>query len=240
MKGAELADFPTAILAGGLATRLGPVAENMPKSLVSVAGEPFLAHQLALLRSQGIRRVVLCVGHLGEKIRSAFGDGAGFGVALEYSYDGPRLIGTGGAVRKAVPLLGDRFFVMYGDSYLPIDFKLVASAFCKSGKAGLMTVFRNEKRWDTSNVQFENGRILEYSKQQPTESMNYIDYGLSAFSGRAFAGAPESFDLSELHVRLLAKGELAGHEVHQRFYEIGSVYGLTELNAFLRQQKAAR
>jgi N-acetyl-alpha-D-muramate 1-phosphate uridylyltransferase len=237
MKGAELADFPIAILAGGLGTRLGPLAGNLPKSLLSVAGEPFLAHQLALLRNQGIKRVVLCVGHLGEKISSAIGDGASFGMALEYSYDGPRLIGTGGAVRKARPLLGDQFFVMYGDSYLPIDFEPVASAFCQSGKAGLMTVFRNENRWDTSNVRFENGRILEYSKGHPTASMHYIDYGLSVFSARAFDNTPEAFDLSELLVRLVAKGELAGHEVQKRFYEIGSPRGLDELEKFLSRQK---
>ena len=173
-------------------------------------------------------------------IEAQFGNGADYGVALQYSYDGPLLVGTGGAVRKALPLLGDHFFVMYGDSYLPIDFNVVASAFCKSKKSALMTVFRNENRWDTSNVRFENGRIFEYSKGQPTASMHHIDYGLSVFSARAFANAPEAFDLSELHVRLLAKGELAGHEVYQRFYEIGSVDGLSELDAFLRQQKAAQ
>jgi N-acetyl-alpha-D-muramate 1-phosphate uridylyltransferase len=180
---------------------------------------------------------VLCVGHLGEKISSAIGDGASFGMALEYSYDGPRLIGTGGAVRKARTLLGDQFFVMYGDSYLPIDFEPVASAFCQSGKAGLMTVFRNENRWDTSNVRFENGRILEYSKGHPTASMHHIDYGLSVFSARAFAGTPEVFDLSELLVCLVAKRELAGHEVQKRFYEIGSHRGLDELEKFLSRQK---
>ena len=238
MKGAELADFPIAVLAGGLATRLGPLAENLPKSLLSVAGEPFLAHQLALLRNQGIKRAVLCVGHLGEKVNAAFGNGASFGMTLEYSYDGPRLIGTGGAVRKALPLLGDQFFVMYGDSYLPIDFEPIASAFCQSGKAGLMTVFRNENRWDTSNVRFENGRILEYSKGHPTASMHHIDYGLSVFAARAFAGTTEVFDLSELLVRLIAQGDLAGHEVQQRFYEIGSPRGLDELEKFLSSKKA--
>ncbi len=238
MKGAKPAAFPVAILAGGLATRLGPLARDTPKSLVRVAGEPFLKHQLALLRKQGIRRVVLCVGYLGEKIKSVFGDGAGFGIALEYSFDGPRLIGTGGAVRQAIRLLGDQFFVMYGDSYLPIDFEPVVSAFCESGKAALMTVFRNENRWDTSNVQFENGRILEFSKGRPTAAMHHLDYGLSVFSARAFAGMPEAFDLSELMGRLLAENELAAHEVDRRFYEIGSPGGLVELDKFLKQEKA--
>jgi NDP-sugar pyrophosphorylase family protein len=238
MTGIELADFPTAILAGGLATRLGSLTENMPKSLVQVSGKPFLAHQLTLLRKQGIERVVLCVGHLSEMIRDQFGDGANFGIALEYSFDGPRPVGTGGALRKALPILGDNFFVLYGDSYLPIDFAPVASAFCQSGKAGLMTVFRNENRWDTSNVRFENGRILEYSKGQQTSQMHHIDYGLSIFSSRAFATMPEVFDLSDLMVRLLAKGELAAHEVDQRFYEIGSPTGLVELENFLTKQGA--
>jgi N-acetyl-alpha-D-muramate 1-phosphate uridylyltransferase len=238
MTGVELADFPTAVLAGGLATRLGSLTEKIPKSLVQVSGGPFLAHQLALLRKQGIERVVLCVGHLGEMIRAEFGDGASFGISLEYSFDGPHLIGTGGALRKALPLLGDHFFVMYGDSYLPIDFQPVASAFCQSGKAGLMTVFRNENRWDTSNVQFERSKILEYSKGKPTASMHHIDYGLSIFSSRAFAAMPEVFDLSDLMVRLLAKGELAAHEVDQRFYEVGSPTGLAELENFLTKQRA--
>jgi len=234
----QLADFPTAILAGGLATRLGSLAENMPKSLVSVAGTPFLAHQLALLRNQGIERVVLCVGHLGEMIKAQFGDGANFGIALEYSFDGARPLGTGGALGKALPLLGDHFFVLYGDSYLPIAFEPVAGAFYRSGKAGLMTVFRNENRWDTSNVQFEGDRILEYSKSRQTAQMHHIDYGFSVFSTRAFAEMPEVFDLSDLTTRLLARGELAGHEVDKRFYEVGSPQGLAELETFLAQQKA--
>jgi len=238
MTGLELADFPTAILAGGLATRLGSLTENIPKSLMQVSGEPFLAHQLALLRNQGIKRVVLCVGHLGEMIKAEFGDGGNFGIGVEYSFDGPRLIGTGGAVRKALRLLGDHFFVLYGDSYLPIAFEPVAGAFYRSGKAALMTVFRNENRWDTSNVQFENGRILEFSKGRPTAGMHHIDYGLSVFSARAFAGMPEAFDLSELMGRLLAKEDLAAHEVDKRFYEIGSPRGLAELEAYLTQQKA--
>ena len=237
MTGLELADFPTAILAGGLATRLGSLTESIPKSLVRVSGEPFLAHQLELLRNQGITRVVLCVGHLGEMIKTEFGDGHSFGIALEYSFDGPGLLGTGGALRKALPLLGKNFLVLYGDSYLPIEFGPVASAFYHSGKAGLMTVFRNENQWDISNVQFENGQILEYSKKEQTAQMHHIDYGLSVFSSRAFAGMPEVFDLSDLMARLLGKGELASYEVDKRFYEAGSPRGLAELETFLIQRK---
>ncbi len=238
MKDPEIADFPIAILAGGMASRLGPLAEKLPKSLIPVAGKPFLSHQLALLHKQGFKQVVLCAGHLGEKIKSQFGNGADYGVSLKYSFDGPHLLGTGGAVGKALPLLGDRFFVMYGDSYLPTDFGAVLSAFCQSRKTALMTVFRNENRWDTSNVQFENGAILAHSKREKTESMQYIDYGLNVFAARAFDHSPEAFDLSELHSRLIARGELAGYEVQERFYEIGSPRGLNELEGLLSSKKA--
>lgn len=236
MRDSELADFPIAILAGGLGTRQGPLAEKLPKSLIRVAGEPFLAHQLALLRRQGLKQVVLCVGYLGEMIKKQFDNGAGCHVTLNYSFDGAHFVGTGGALRKALPMLGDRFFVMYGDSYLQTDFKSVLSAFYQSGKTALMTVFRNENRWDTSNVQFENGRILAHSKKMKTDSMQHIDYGLSVFTARAFDETPDAFDLSELQARLLAKRELAGYEVHERFYEIGSPQGLTELEKFLSRK----
>ena len=151
-------DIPVAILAGGLATRLRPITEKIPKSLVPVAGKPFLAHQLELLHARGIRRAVLCIGHLGEMIQRDFGDGAAFGVKLDYSFDGEKLLGTGGAIKRALPLLGDEFFVLYGDSYLPVEYAPVAEFFHRSGKPGLMTVYRNEGSYDTSNVVFARRR----------------------------------------------------------------------------------
>lgn len=229
--------LPIAILAGGLATRLKPVTERIPKALVPVAGEPFLAHQLRLLRAQGIERVVLCVGHLGEMIEREFGDGTSFGVKVEYSYDGPRLLGTGGALRRALPLLGEAFFVLYGDSYLPIDYAVVEAAWNTSGQQALMTVFRNEGAWDTSNVEFSEGRILRYDKRERPPAMRHIDYGLSIFTTGTFAGRAleEPFDLSDVQRDLASAGRLAGHEVTQRFYEIGSPAGLAELDQFLRR-----
>src|SRR5437764_8367856 len=179
-------DLPIAILAGGLATRLRPLTERVPKVLLPVAGKPFLAHQLELLRSQGISRVVLCVGYLGEMIERVFGDGRDWGVKLEYSFDGPALLGTGGALQKALPLLGEHFFVLYGDSYLPIDFRPVAECFQRSGKLGLMTVFHNQNRFDTSNVWFEDGEIKLYDKKNRLPQMQHIDYGLSILSAAGF------------------------------------------------------
>jgi NDP-sugar pyrophosphorylase family protein len=231
----EADSLPVAILAGGLATRLRPITNRIPKALVEVAGRPFLQHQIELLRANGITRIVLCAGHLGEMIRDAFGDGSSHGVRIEYSFDGDKLRGTGGALRKALPLLGEQFFVLYGDSYLPIDFREVGAAFRASGKEGLMTVFKNDGRWDRSNVWFENNRIVLYDKKTQRPEMRYIDYGLSVLSASVIARLPEDevTDLADVLRELVARGELAGHEVHKRFYEIGSHEGLAELERLL-------
>ena len=230
-----------AILAGGLATRLRPMTETVPKSLLEVNGEPFAVHQLRLLQSKGIRRVVLCVGHLGELIQRAIGDGAALGLQVDYSFDGPALLGTAGAVRNALPKLGDSFFVMYGDSYLPCDYAAIARNFESAGVLGMMTVFRNEGKWDTSNVEFEAaGKILAYSKTNRTPRMHYIDYGLGVFRAEAFQGLPagKACDLTELYADLLQRKQLAAFEVHERFYEIGSPGGLRETAEFLAAREA--
>ncbi len=221
-----------ALLAGGLATRLRPITEKIPKVLVAVAGKPFLEHQLALLRQQGLTRVVLCLGHLGEKVVEQFGDGRAYGVQLEYSFDGPKLLGTGGALRQALPKLGENFFVLYGDSYLTEPFGPVAEFFLSSGKLGLMTVYHNEGKYDTSNTVFGEGEIKLYDKQQRRPEMRHIDYGLSLFQARAFDEWPadQPFDLAAVMKRLVERGQMAGWEVRERFYEIGSHEGLEELN----------
>jgi NDP-sugar pyrophosphorylase family protein len=232
-------NWPVAILAGGLATRLRPTTEKIPKALIPVAGQPFLAHQLRLLQSAGIRKVVLCVGYRGEKIEQEFGDGRNYGVELSYSFDGPELLGTGGALKKAQALLGQRFFVLYGDSYLPIDYAAPARAFIARGKLGLMTVFRNEGRWDTSNVWFHDGVVQSYSKKERTPEMQHIDYGLGILDSNALAAWPDgkAFDLADVYRDLVSRNELAGFEVEHRFYEIGSPEGLAELDAMLRGQR---
>ena len=235
----SLADWPVALLAGGLATRLRPITEKIPKALVAVAGQPFLSHQLRLLHAAGVRKVVLCVGYRGEMIEEEFGDGGSFGVELSYSLDGPKLLGTGGAVKKALPLLGDKFMILYGDSYLPIDYAAPARAFAGSGKPGLMTVFRNENRWEPSNVWFEEGEIKRYDKRQLTPEMKHIDYGLGLLRSEALRNWPneQPFDLADVYQDLIGPRQLAGYEVERRFYEIGSPEGLAELDAMLRREQ---
>lgn len=231
----KLADIPVALLAGGLATRLRPITEKVPKVLVPVAGKPFLAHQLELLRKQGIRHVVLCLGHLGEMVVQEFGDGSAYGMRLEYSFDGPKLLGTGGALRQALPKLGREFFVLYGDSYLTCPFGPIAEFFAQSGKHGLMTVYRNEGLYDTSNVVFREGEIAVYDKKLKLPEMRHIDYGLSLFRADVFANytADEKFDLADVMTKLVSEKQLAGYEVPERFYEIGSHAGLAELESLL-------
>src|ERR1017187_1202448 len=233
--------LPVAILAGGLATRLLPLTETIPKSLVEINGEPFLWHQLRLLRENGIDRVVLCVSHLGEQVRDSVGDGHEFGLRVDYSFDGSILLGTAGALKRAQPLLGESFFVLYGDSYLPIDWREVEAAFRVSGKSALMTVYRNESQWDTSNVEFVDGRILAYNKNLRTPRMRYIDYGLGVLRAAALARVPDgtSWDLATLYRDLLDAGELAAFEAPHRFYEIGSFGGVEELRSYLGQGRAS-
>ncbi len=227
-----------AILAGGLATRLRPLTETIPKSLVEINGEPFLWHQLRFLRRNGVERVVMCVSYLGEQVRDSAGDGREFGLHIDYSFDGDTLLGTAGALKRAQSLLGDSFFVLYGDYYLPIDLSAVETAFRSSGKTGLMTVYSNQGQWDTSNVEFTEGRIVAYDKKHRTERMRHIDYGLGVLHASALARVPaeKSWDLAALYQQLLNDGELAAFEAPQRFYEVGSFSGIEELSSYLKQQ----
>jgi len=230
------AALPVALLAGGLATRLRPITEKIPKLLVEVAGEPFFSHQIRLLKKNGLTRIVLCVGYLGEQIVAQYGDGSKWGGQIEYSFDGEKLLGTGGALIRALPNLGDAFYVLYGDSYLPIDYQAVGRAFLASGQPGLMTVFENHEAYDASNVWFEDSRIRLYSKKEKPPQMRHIDYGLGVFRADAFAACPRDavVDLAAVQSGLSARGQLAGYEIKQRFYEIGSPAGLKELDQLLR------
>jgi NDP-sugar pyrophosphorylase family protein len=231
--------LPVAILAGGMATRLQPITHKIPKLMVEVAGEPFFSHQLRLLKGAGLTRIVLCVGHLGEMIATQYGTGTQWGVNIEYVFDGPVLLGTGGALVKALPLLGPSFYVLYGDSFLPIDYRAVERSFLASEKLGLMTVYSNRGRYDVSNVEFSDGEIKAYHKRNPTPAMRHIDYGLGLFKAAAFDGFSNHspIDLATIQMALVARHQLAAYEMKERFYEIGSHTGLSELDALIRRGK---
>ena len=231
-----LADVPVVILAGGRATRLGALAADLPKALIPVAGRPFVDHQLALLKRNGVRQIVFCVGHLGTQIEAHLGDGHNLGLEISYAYDGDRLLGTGGALRRALPRLGSLCLVLYGDSYLDIDYGAVLAHFEPRPEPALMTVFRNAGRWDTSNVAFRDGQVVRYNKRQPDPEMAFIDYGANLFRAEALERIPpdEPYDLGDLSHALAAEGRLAGYEVTQRFYEVGSFAGIQETEQYLQ------
>lgn len=225
------------ILAGGLGTRLGSLSQSTPKAMISVAGEPFLVHQLRLLAREGLRRVVLCVGHLGNQIEERVGHDCE-GLALVYSYDGPGLEGTLGAVRRARPFLGRNFLLMYGDTYLRVDYLDFYRAWTESDLSAGMTVLRNEGRWDRSNVIYGASRVLCYDKRAERPEMHWIDYGLSALSADALDLLPgAATDLAELYRELSIQGELFGYEVENRFFEIGSPASLRETSEFFERMQ---
>lgn len=231
--------LPIAVLAGGLGTRLRPITERIPKVLVELAGKPFAVHQIELLRNHGITHIVFCLGHMGEKVKAALEDGSIWGVHLSYVFDGPVLLGTGGALRKGLSLLGKAFFVMYGDSYLECDYTGIEQAFWANGKPGLMTIYRNNDQWDRSNVLFHQGRILRYDKKHHTPDMQHIDYGLGVLRAEALEIYPEGqpLDLADVYKDLINRDQLVGYEVPQRFFEIGSPSGLEETQRYLSQKE---
>jgi NDP-sugar pyrophosphorylase family protein len=202
---------------------------------MEVARKPFVEHQLELLRRNGYSRVVLCLGYLGQLVQAKLTQQRNLGMDLGFVFDGERLLGTGGALRNALPFLGEQFFVLYGDSYLDCDYPAVERAFVSSGKHGLMTVFANKNQWQRSNVLFRDGRIARYDKHQPAHDMNHIDYGLGALTAHALEKYPSNtfLDLATVYQDLIASEELAGYEVSQRFYEIGSLEGLAETGGYL-------
>jgi len=230
--------LPVAILAGGLATRLRPLTDGKPKSLLTVAGRPFILHQLELLRAQGVERIVLCLAHLGEQIRAAVEGALVPGLSVSYSFDGPSLLGTGGALRAALPLLGEEFFVLNGDSYLPCSLPRIQAAYRAAARPALMTVMRNDNCWDRSNVRFSDGRLLAYDKRAPQPHMSHIDFGLSVLSRGVFDRYAHVgvLDLADVLHDLVQRSELAAFEVSERFYEIGSPQGLKDTEEFLSRQ----
>jgi len=233
--------YPVAVLAGGLGTRMAKrTGPRLPKALLEVAGRPFIDFKLGQLAEEGATRVVMLLGHGAGAIAEHVGDGAAYGLDIEILHDGEALLGTGGAVRRALPLLGDAFWVTYGDTFLQVPMAEVEEAFRGCGRQGLMTVFKNADAWDASNVALREELVAEYRKGAPSGTFTYIDYGMSILTAGAFApftpGA--AFDLGEVLQSLIAGRELAGFEVAERFYEIGSEAGYEETDAYLRERVA--
>lgn len=229
------------VLCGGMAQRMRPLTERVPKSLLDVNGEPFLSHQLRLIRARGIEKAVLSVGHYGEEIEKFVGNGSRWGLDVRCVHDGERLLGTGGAAQAALRYLGSEFWILYGDSYLDIDYSAVLKAYRSGPAPAMMTVYRNRGRWDTSNVSFDAGRVVRYDKKTPSPDMDYIDYGLTLTAASVWSKLRNPpWDMSELLSELAREGRLGGFEAVRRFYEVGSLEGLAELGVHLRDAQKTR
>ncbi len=223
------------IIAGGLGTRLYPTTLKIPKSMVEIAGYPFIHHQLVLLKKKGVEQIVLCIGHLGSMIEDYVGDGSSYGINIRYSYDGNVLLGTGGAIKQAYNLLPDKFFIQYGDSYLDTNYEAIETEFLKSGLPVLMTVYHNSNRYDASNIHMENGQIIRYDKKDQADEFEYIDYGLVCIKKEVFDRYTGRFDLSTVFVDYIKSGQVCSYEVRERFYEIGSVKGIKETTEYIER-----
>lgn len=239
------------ILAGGLGTRMAHRTVDRPKAMIEVAGEPFIRHQLRLLSNRGIDDVVICVGYRGLLLEDEVARHAPQGMNVRCISDGDRLRGTAGAIRRAVEhgLTDDQFAVLYGDSYLHVDFADVWASFDAEQYRALMTVWRNDDR-DNSNAGVGDGRVVVYRKidnasnhpgmKQPGMNhpcMNHIDYGLGIITSAALLDLVPpgvSYDLADVYETMAADGRLQAYEVDQRFHEIGSEAGLAELERLLK------
>ena len=226
------------VLCGGLATRLGDLAKNIPKSMIEIDGKPFLEYQIENLKNHSIRDLVLCVGHLSEQIENYFGDGKKFGVNIQYSHDGDKPLGSIGAIKNAEPLLEDEFFIMYGDSYLSVDFQKAYSFFIQNNKLGLMVVYKNYDKYDKSNIVVKDNMVVKYGKNNRTNDMIYIDYGTSVIRKKALDLIPKNtfYTTGQFFSDLIKKEELLAFEAKKRFYHIGNPESLEEFRHFIRSQ----
>jgi len=224
-----------AILAGGLGTRLRPITETVPKAMVPVLGRPFIDYEIDLLKAAGVVDFVICVGHLGGMIEQHLGDGGSLGVRIHYSYDGPRLLGPAGALRRAEKLLGETFFVTYGDAYLRAPYRRIMNALVGSGKLGLMTVYMNDNRHGASDIAVRGGMVINYDKTNRSRGFRWINFGVTALQRNALKLIParRGCGEEEFYGSLIARRQLVAFPVTKRFYEVGTQPSLAEFGRFI-------
>ncbi len=227
--------LPVFLLAGGAGTRIASMYAGTPKCLIDIHGKPFLSYVLENIKRFGFNRVVILAGHLSQPIIDYAGDGASFGLNIQYSLDGAQLLGTGGAIRKALPFAEDDFVVSYADSYLDYDWSPIVDHYFRSGSQSLVSIYKNDDATDKSNIIFKDGKIVSYCKKNQTPDHNYIDWGVSVFSKKTFTQCPEnSWDLSNYLLDRIAQNALDGFAVPQKYFEIGTPHAL---EAFRRHMK---
>ena len=226
------------IIAGGLATRLGKLAINKPKSLIDINGEPFIIHQLRYLKNQGLKNIHLCLGYLADQIITILRHFNNLDLNITYSLDGDNQLGTGGALKNALDKCEDYFFVQYGDSYLPINYSKVHNFFVMNNKQrNILTIYKNKNMYDKSNVDYTENKIFKYDKNLNNSGMNFIDYGLSLLKKDEIMPILNRnvSDLSEVYKILINENKMIPYIVNQRFYEIGKPKGIEEMKKYLER-----
>jgi len=225
------------ILAGGLATRMKPMTLDIPKSMIEIDGKPFLEHQLELLKENDVKNVVVCVGHLGHQIKEYFKKGEKLGMNIKYGDEKENLLGTAGALKNAGDFLADEFFLMYGDSYVPVDFQAITSHFKKFNKKSLMVIYKNADRFDKSNIEIEQDLIKSYDKKN-NQGMLFIDAGVSLLKKEILRLIPPSrnFPLERIYQHLIKEKEMLAYQMRERFYQIGSFEGLEEFKSLIKSR----
>jgi N-acetyl-alpha-D-muramate 1-phosphate uridylyltransferase len=227
------------VLAGGLATRMRPETEQIPKSLLMVNGRPFVDWQLDRFAASGARSVVMCVGHLGEEIETHVRRALDRGLMVAYSYDGEQLIGTGGALRRALARLEPELTVTYGDSYLPFDYAAPLADLRAHPEAdATMSVYRNRGAFGASNVALDGDWVARYEKGGQGAELDCIDYGAIALRRSVLEDIADGavWDLSALWNKLARKRKLRAFVAPERFYEIGSPEGRRDLEQHLARE----
>jgi NDP-sugar pyrophosphorylase family protein len=230
--------LPIVILAGGLATRLRPLTDGIPKAMVSINGKPFIHWQIQKLAQEGFKEIIISIGHLGDQISDYLGNGERYNVGVKFIHDGNSQLGTGGALTKVAESLTGKFLVTYGDSYLPVSFSSIGSRFEKSNFLSIMTITSPAHSREKSNILFSGGRILEYSKNSRDSRLNFLDYGLLGFSSSLFKVVPSgrNWDLEELIKSLISISQMEAIQVDERCFEIGSFEGINELTKYLEEE----
>lgn len=226
------------IICGGLATRLGNLAKKTPKSMMDINGKPFIEHQIEMLKKQNIKNIVLCTGHLSEKIESYLGDGKNFGVDIKYSYDGGKRLGPMGAVKNAESILEKDFFIMYGDSYIFVDFNKVYDFYKENNELVCMVVYKNKNKYDKSNLIVENNRVIGHKDLKVEGKIEYIDYGTSILNKKSLDFIPKDsfFSTEDFFKKMIKKNQLLAYEIKKRFYHIGNPKALEEFRNFVKNQ----
>jgi NDP-sugar pyrophosphorylase family protein len=217
-----------AVLAGGLGTRLRPITDRLPKCMTPVGDKPFLYYLLQLFKEKGTDEVILCTGYLGEQIEEYFGNGKNMGLRLLYSRENGCLLGTGGALKLAEPILHDSLLVVNGDTYLNIDYKTIYEDFNMSKAQALIVASQCPTDTCGDLAVDDNFNVTAYDKTNPV-GKDYVNAGVMGLKRDILAEVNPAQVVSleaDIFPNLISRGDVRACITAKQFYDIGSFSGL--------------